>query len=419
MTERRRRFLFIHQNFPGQFVHLAAALAREGHEVVALGVEGREVPGVAYYRYKVAVPRGKSGAQLVREFETKVIRASACAQGMSQLAAKGFEPDVIVAHPGWGEALYCKDVWPRTRLLIFSEFYFHPEGGDYNFDPEFASDTPAQRSRLRMKNTALLHALSDADAAYAPTRWQYSQIPPEYKPKTSVIFDGIDTDLVRPDAEAQFQVPDTDLVLKAGDEVLTFVNRNLEPYRGFHSFMRALPDVLKARPNTHCIIVGRDEVSYGQKPKDGRTWREVMLAEVGDRLPLDRVHFVGALPYADYLKVLQVSRCHVYLTYPFVLGWSCVEALSAGCLVIGSDTAPVREVITDGINGLLTDFFDTQAMAEKIVRALEAPEQFEALRRVARDRIVAGYDLRTRCLPAQLALVNSLISRTSEQAANL
>lgn len=408
MRGAKKRVLFIHQNFPGQFIHLAVALAQEGHEVLALGIEGRDLPGVAYYRYKVPVPKGKSSVELVREFETKIVRASACAQGMSQLAAKGFEPDVIVAHPGWGEALYCKDVWPNARLLVFSEFYFHPEGGDYNFDPEFANDTPANRSRLRMKNTALLHALSDADAAYAPTQWQFSQIPPEYKPKTSVIFDGIDTNLVRPDPAAEFSVPGTDIVLRAGDEVLTFVNRNLEPYRGFHTFMRALPDIFRARPQARCVIVGRDEVSYGKKPKDGGSWREAMLREVGDHLPMDRLHFVGALPYQEYLKVLQSSRCHVYLTYPFVLGWSCVEALGAGCLVIGSDTAPVREVITHESNGLLTDFFDAEALAGNVIDVLASPRKFEAMRNAARDRVVARYDLQTKCLPAQMALVRAL-----------
>ena len=408
MKGAKRKFLFIHQNFPGQFVHLAVALAREGHEVVALGVEGREVAGVSFYRYKVPAPKTRTAVPLAKEYETKIIRGSACADGMLQLAKKGFEPDLIVAHPGWGEALFCKDVWPDVKLLMFSEFFFHAEGGDYDFDKEFGEDTPALRSRLRLKNTALLHALHDCDAAYAPTQWQYSRVPPEFKSKTSVIFDGIDTQLVKPDAAATFTIPGTEVTVAAGDEVLTFVNRNMEPYRGFHTFMRALPEILKQRPKARCVVVGRDDVSYGQKPKNGKSWREVMLKEVGDKLPLDRVHFVGALPYAEYLKVLQVSRCHVYLTYPFVLGWSCVEALSAGCTVVGSDTEPVREVIRDGETGLLTDFFDAKALAKRAVAVLASPEKYKHLGTAARETIVAKYDLESRCLPAQLALVKSL-----------
>jgi glycosyltransferase involved in cell wall biosynthesis len=402
-----RNILFIHQNFPGQFVHAAAELARLGHQVVALGVQGqgREVPGVRCVRYALPPLQRPSEVPAAREFETKALRGAACAQAMERLRSEGFTPDVIVAHPGWGEALFCKDVWPRARLIIFAEFFYRAEGADFCFDPEFAQDTVALRSRLRMKNSVHLQALHAADAVYTPTRWQWQQLPEEYRAKAQVIFDGIDTAAAAPRADASIALTRDKVTLTARDEVITFVNRNLEPYRGFHVLMRALPAILQQRPEARCLIVGRDDVSYGARPQGGGSWRQVMLAEVGAQLPMERVHFVGALPYKDYLRVLQVSRCHVYLTYPFVLSWSCLEAMSAGCVVVGSDTAPVREVIEPGVNGLLFDFFDTAALARQVVEVLAQPERFAHLGQRARQSVVERYDLQHVCLPAQLQLV--------------
>jgi glycosyltransferase involved in cell wall biosynthesis len=401
----KRRFLFIHQNFPGQFGNLARELARLGHEVVALGIHTRDVPGVRCLRYGPKPPARPSDVAAARDFESKVVRGLACAQAMDQLKREGFVPDSIVAHPGWGEALFCKDIWPAVRLLIFAEFYYSTAGTDYAFDPEFTHDDTAARARLRLKNSVLLHALSAADGGYAPTHWQQRQIPPEYRARFDVIFDGIDTGRVAPNPRADVRLGRDGLTLRAGDEVLTFVNRNLEPYRGFHVFMRALPEILRRRPQAHALIIGRDDVSYGSKPADGRSWRQVMLAEVGAALPLDRVHFVGALPYADYLRVLQVSRCHVYLTYPFVLSWSCLEAMSAGCLVVGSRTAPVEEVIEHGANGLLVDFFDVPGWVDQVTTALARPQAHRALTAQARRSVVERYDLRAHCLPRQVALM--------------
>ena len=351
-----KKYLFVHQNFPAQFVHVAAALAQQGNEVVALAIKGRAVPGVRLVRYAAAAPARASAVEAVRDFETKIVRGTACALAMEALKQDGFTPDVVVAHPGWGEALFCKDVWPIARLVIYAEFFYGTEDSDYGFDKELFQDSPAARARLRLKNTVHLHALSAADTIYTPTHWQRSKLPPEYRRKAQVMFDGIDTKVVTPDPAATVQLVRKQLTLTRNDEVITFVNRNLEPYRGFHVFMRALPEIMARRPNAHCLIVGRDAVSYGAAPRAGGSWREVLLKEVGHLLPVDRVHFLGGLPYCDYLRVLQVSACHVYLTYPFVLSWSCLEAMSAGCTVVASDTGPVREVIGDGVCGILTDF---------------------------------------------------------------
>ncbi len=400
-----QKYLFIHQNFPGQFVHLAAELARLGHEVVALGIKGRPVPGVKFLRYTPKPPERPSAVEASIDFETKIVRGVACAQVMARLKKGGFEPDVIVAHPGWGEALFCKDVWPNARLLIFAEFFYLTDGTDYSFDPEFTTDNLAGRVRVRIKNTVHLHALHAADAIYSPTHWQAAQLPAEYVAKTRVIFDGIDTQTVKPEAKAFVHLKRANLKLTAQSEVITFINRNLEPYRGFHVFMRALPAILQQRPNAQVLIVGRDEVSYGSMPKNGKNWREVMLAEVGGQLPLERVHFLGGLPYADYLRLLQVSSCHVYLTYPFVLSWSCLEAMAAECVLVASSTPPVKEVIEHGKNGLLFDFFDTAALTRQVVAVLGNRPAFKHLGQQARQDVINRYDLQTRCLPELLKLV--------------
>ena len=405
MQTHPQKFLFIHQNFPGQFVHIATELARLGHEVVALGIKGHDVAGVKFLRYQPQAPGRVSGVEAAIDFETKIVRGIACAQVMEQLKSSGFTPDVVVAHPGWGEALFCKDVWPAVRLLMFAEFFYGTEGTDYNFDAEFTADTLAARIRLRIKNSVHLHALHAADAIYAPTQWQASQLPHAYRSKTQVIFDGIDTQHVKPDASASIVLQREGITLNAQSEVITFVNRNLEPYRGFHIFMRALPEILRQRPNAHVLIIGRDEVSYGSPPKGGGTWRQAMLTEVAAQLPMARVHFLGGLAYEDYLRVIQISSCHVYLTYPFVLSWSCVEAMSAERIVVASRTGPVTEVIEHGKNGLLFDFFDVAALSRQVVAVLSQPEVFAHMRVQARQTVIERYDLQTQCLPALLRLV--------------
>lgn len=403
-----RRFLFIHQNFPGQFMHVAAELARQGHEVLALGMSAREVPGVKVLRYQVKAKPRHEGSELLEDFEVKVIRGSAAAQAMLALRKEGFTPDLIVGHPGWGELLYCKDVWPEVPLAVFAEFFYGAKGADYCFDPEFSKDTIAARARVRMKNTVHLHALHAADAGYAPTHWQHSQLPAEYRGKFKVIFDGIDTQVVAPDPKAFVELRNKGLRLTRNEEVITFVNRNLEPYRGFHVFMRALPAILRERPNAHVVMVGGNEVSYGSKPRTGDNWREVMMKEVGDRIPRERVHFVGKIPYDVYRQLLQVSSCHVYLTYPFVLSWSCLEAMATGCVVVGSRTPPVEEVITHGENGLLFDFFDADGLARQVCEVLADRPRFAPLGERARKTVVERYDLRGVCLPQQMELLLGL-----------
>jgi len=406
-----RRILFIHQNFPAQFVHLAREFVRQGADVKALAIQGGPMPGVDFRRYTVTDKAHLAVRDIVSDMEVKTRRAQACAAAMLRLQEEGFTPDLVLAHPGWGESLFCKDIWPNAPLVAYGEFYYSSEGSDHAFDPEFSTATPDSRMRLRIRNTALLHAYEAADAILCPTEWQKSRLPAPFQAKTQVIFDGVDTQLVRPDPAASIRLGRDQLTLTRRNSVLTFVNRNLEPYRGFHVFMRALPELLAAHPETHCVLVGEDGVSYGSPPRGHKTWRQAMLAEVGERLPMDRVHFVGRVSYANYLRLLQVSTCHVYLTYPFVLSWSCIEALAAGCRVVASDTGPVRDAITDGVNGRLFGFFDREGLVRATSEVLANPGRFDPLAERAMQEARERFDLETVCKPRQLQWLSTLVRR--------
>lgn len=404
------RIAFVHQNFPGQFVHLAPALAARGHQAVALTPDSNENPfKFALARYKWT-PREFPAAQfgLARNFAEMTYRGEAVASAAVELRDRhGFEPDVIFGTPGWGETLFLQYVWPRARRLLYAEFYYDADGPNEGFDPEFAR--PALRSKIGLAagGAHLLMATASSHKLLSPTRWQAQSFPEFVQPRISVIHDGIDTERVTPLEGVRVTIPGTDITIAKGEEILTFINRNLEPSRGFHIFMRALPAVLKARPGARVVIIGGDERSYSPPPAAGKTWRQVMLEEVGGSLDLSRVHFAGKVPYATFIDLMRVTRVHAYLSYPFVLSWSMLEAMSAGALVVGSRTPPVEEVIRDGINGRLVDFFDVAAWSAALIEALSEPERFETLRTAARQTIVDHYDLRSRCLPRLIDFVET------------
>ena len=394
------KILLIHQNFPGQFLHLAPALAARGHEVLALTDKNNNrtapVPVMRYDHKAQVVDPGQCrlGRNYTQMSDRGVTVARDCLRWRED---KGYVPDVIFGHSGWGETLFLKEVWPEAKLLVYAEFYYKGRGADVGFDPEFSPRSFDQVLIAQGRTAHLGQSLLHADAGLSPTEWQASTYPPALRRNIEVIFDGVETERLKPDPQASVTLPDG-RVIRAGDEVLTFVNRNLEPYRGYHTFMRALPEVMAARPEAQVVIVGGDDVSYGQPPKEGK-WKEIFLSEVRDRLDLSRVHFMGKVPYPTFVSLMQVSRVHAYLTYPFVLSWSMMESMGAGALVVGSDTAPVREVIRQGENGLLVDFFDVPAWSRTLTEALAHPERFTALRQAARKTVLERYDLKSVCLP--------------------
>jgi glycosyltransferase involved in cell wall biosynthesis len=363
------------------------------------------IPGVRLLGYAMPPVTSSTTLPTLRTTEAAVQRGQSVLTALLKLKKAGFYPDVVYAHPGWGETLFLKDVYSRAKLIHFCEFYYNTTGQDFNFDSEFPNDA-GDVLRLRMRNLHHLMALDQADVGIAPTVWQKTRFPLAYQSKIDVVHDGVDTGVVAPDPKAFVQLPRKNLRLTRNDEVITFVSRNLEPYRGFHTFMRALPALLKARPSAHVIIVGGNDVSYGRRLSRG-SYREKYLAELQGGLDFNRVHFVGKLPYPTFLRILQVSTAHIYLTYPFVLSWSMMEAMAAGCLVIGSRTAPVEEVISHDNNGLLVDFFSPNDLVDAICRACESPAEMQAIRERARQTIVDRYDLHTVCLPRQQALIEA------------
>jgi glycosyltransferase involved in cell wall biosynthesis len=391
------RLLFVHQNFPGQYPHLARHYAAlPGHEVVAVGEKANllrrpHIPGVKLLGYTLQEKR-------FDPFEAPVLKAirrgHAVAAGALDLRRRGFRPDMVLAHIGWGEALFLKDVFPAARVLLYCEFFYRARGGDMGFDREFPANEE-KLLRLRVMNAPLLMSLDASDWGMAPTVWQQSRFPAPYRARITTVHDGIDTAAITPGQPVE-------------EELITYVARNLELYRGFHVFMRAIPEIQKRRPKARIVIVGGDEVSYSPRLPEGETYRARLLRELDGRIDLSRVHFTGRIGYADYVSLLRKSSVHVYLTYPFVLSWSLLEAMSAGCLIVASRTPPVEEVITDGRNGLLFDFFSTAQIAERVDEALSNQEDLKSLRLNARATAVERYDLRSVCLPRQLQLVEAL-----------
>lgn len=402
------KILFVHQNFPAQFKHLAPALLKLGHDVKALAINNNPVPnGIEVSRYKPLRTNAPKIHPWLLDMESKVIRAEAVFYAALKMRDDGFNPDVIITHPGWGEALFLKDVWPNARMGLYAEFYYQADKNDIGFDAEFSKPNISEPCRLRLKNASHDLQFALADALISPTEFQRSTFPKSLQQKITVVHDGIDTQLLQPNTNAELRL-NSSVVLNRQSEIITFVNRNLEPMRGYHIFMRALPAILKARPNARVIIVGGDDVSYGSKPPEGTTWKKLFLDEVRGQLDMSRVHFVGKIAYPNFIKLLQISSVHVYLTYPFVLSWSLLEAMSIGCAIVASSTGPVNEVITHKETGNLVEFFDVEDFAVQVIHLLENPQEREYLGKAAREYAVANYDLQGICLPKQLEWVNRL-----------
>lgn len=406
----RKRILFVHQNYPGQFVHLAPALSARGHDVIGLTAEtNRRASPAAVLRYRHEVkPFPHDEWRIAAHFADQARRGERTARAAMQLKRNGYYPDIVYGHAGWGETLFLADVWPDARHVGYAEFFYNRIGQDVGFDPEFDGNFEHSVLALRARQASQLLALETVQRAISPTVWQASTYPDHIRGKITVIHDGIDALHIRPDEGASVELMNGRLRLHQGDEVLTFVNRNLEPYRGFHVFMRALPAILKARPQLCVVVVGGDAQSYGSPPPRYNSWREFMLAELKGQLDLARLHFVGKIPYPSFIKLMKVTRVHAYLTYPFVLSWSLLEAMSAGALIIGSATNPVEEVISHGDNGILVQFFDVKAWAEAIVRSLAQPELSRDIRVRARESIIRKFDLRSICLPEQIRMIEGL-----------
>ena len=394
-----RTILFIHQAFPGQFKLLARSLAAEGHKIFALAMNSTEtMPEVTLIRYApIRRQLDEKSPNLLREMDARLIRGESIYQAMKALKKQGLKPDVIYAHPGWGETLFVKNIWPEARFVIYAEWYYNLQGQEVNFDPDMPRLTEEKELRLTLKNTCSLHALADCDAAITPTQWQKSRFPQWAQDKITVIHDGLDIKELAAVKPRGLGIPSLGLKLRRGMPIVTYAARHLEPVRGFHYFMRSLPTILSANKEAHVIIMGRDagiaNVGYGSMNPKGTSWRKTMEAELGDTVDWKRVHFLGMLDRKLYLAMLKLSACHVYLTTPFILSWSFLEAAALGLPIVASDTAPVREFAH--LKGLdFVDFTDVEGLAQKVLAHINRVEDnffdanADALADLGKDRTI-------------------------------
>jgi glycosyltransferase involved in cell wall biosynthesis len=407
--------LFVHTEFPGQFSHLARHLAgARGHKVVAIGgPTSRDVEHVELRRLQFSRGPTPGIVASAATYEMACIQGEEAACAAAQLALEGFRPSVIIGHAGWGELLFLREVWPDAKIVAYAEYYYRGYGGDVCFDPEIDDQSLSNRIFACAKNAAFSMCVTEADLVISPTAWQRSCYPKSMRSRIVVVHDGIDTMEIRPDRSAVLKIGATGQVFRAGDEIVTYANRALEPMRGIHTFLRSLPAILKARPSAQVLIVGSaDERLYGRSPPEGTTWRDFFLQEIGDHVDSSRVHWLGLLDRTSFTHFLAVSRVHVYLTYPFVLSWSLPEAMSAGCLTVGSATPPVEDFIEDGRNGLLVDFFDHKALGDTVIDVLGRPiADFAPMREAARSTIVSQCDRDTICLPRLTSLIESMAGK--------
>ena len=379
------RLLFLHNNFPAQFGALARYMSIRGHDV-AFGTRWQGTPPdwLRMVRFRPHREVGKQQHPYLAFVENAVLNGQALARRGWEMKEAGYSPDLVVAHSGWGPGLYVRDIWPDAKYVGYFEWYYNSKGADVGFLSEPTRD---DLHRIRSRNAAILLDLAACNWGIVPTGYQASQFPELLRRKLTVQHDGVDTDYFAPAPDRRLKLPNLDL--SHVDELVTYVARGMEPYRGFPQAMAAFAEVLKRRPRAHVVIVGEDRVAYGRNLPDGDTFRKKMLRELDfDR---DRLHFAGRLPRNHYREVLLASSAHVYLTIPFVLSWSMIESMSAGCVLVTSDTDPVREVVRDGENGLLADFFDPGAIADRICAALERPDDFAGLRENARRTAVERY----------------------------
>jgi glycosyltransferase involved in cell wall biosynthesis len=397
------RVLFIHRHGPGQFVHLAKHLAARGQDVTLLcETSDRKLPGVRVIKHRSIDPRFLDGTS--PSYHLKL--GTQVAEVLDALRRQEGSPDVIVGHGGWGSMLFVKDVFPSTPALGYCEFFYQPKGADVGFDP--ATPTRIEDvTRLKARNFAQLSTLTSIDAGVSPTQWQRSLYPRAVQGRIGVVHDGIDMDFCLPDPNASLTLP-SGRVLRAGERIVTYAARDLEPYRGFPQFMRAAAALSRTDANVTFVVAGGDGSSYGPAPADGRTWRQVLMAETG--MDPSRIHFLGTLPHADLIKLFQVSAAHVYLSYPFVLSWSMLEAMSAGALIIGSRTQPVAEFLEHERNGLLVPFFDTDALARTMCEALDKGAALQNLRDAARATVQQRARLQD-SLARQVSGIRNLMER--------
>lgn len=406
------KLLFVHQNMPGQYREMIQWLVKHQSHEIAFLTQRKNAPqfdGVRTIIYKPHHVPAKDAYGLSKVWEAATGAGFGAAMAARQLEKnEGFKPDIVIGHIGWGELTFFKEVWPDVPIIGFFEYFYRMTGGIVGFDPSEPVSDHAP-FLMQARNAVPLANIEVTDLGQCPTLWQRDRFPQSFHDRMYVCHDGIRTDTLRPDPQAKLSLGRLKHPLTVEDEIVTYVARNLETTRGFHVFMRALPGMLQARPNARVLVLGGNDVSYGGKSPHPGGLRAQMEEEVGDQVDWSRVHFLGNIPYPDFQRLVQISSCHIYLTMPFVLSWSLMEAMSMQATIVASDVLPVREVITHGETGLLVDFHNSQALCDQVVDVLENREDYAHLGPAARRHIVETYDFETRCLPVHLSKINELV----------
>lgn len=410
------KILFVHQNMPGQYRELLQWLVAQnqvgaGHELVFLTQRNDvDMTGVTRLTYTPFHRPDKDAFGLSKEWEQAAGAGFGAVQMMERHQKEtGFKPDIILGHTGWGELSFMKELWPDVPVIGFFEYYYNLTGGLMGFDPEHPPSAQAGYFN-RGRNVVPSLNFTVVDQGHVPTYWQRDRFPKLFHDKMYVCHDGIRTDRLGPNPAASVSLGRLDQPLTRDDEVITYIARNMERARGFHIMMRALPAIQAARPNARILMIGGNETSYGRESSHPGGLRGEMEAELGDRVDWSRVHFLGRVPYGDLCQIIQLSRCHIYLTMPFVLSWSLLEAMAMQATVVAADVAPVREAITHGKTGLLVDFFDPEALAAQVADVLVRPAEYAHIGANARAHVVREYDFLTRCLPEHIAQINRLVT---------
>lgn len=400
--------LFIHRTFPGQFEFIIQYLLQEGHKITFITNNERtdEMIGVKKYIYRLKYQVSPNCSNFLQHYEQSVIHAQAVAELALKLKNDGYVPDIIYGFSGWGSSMFIKDVFPDVPFLCYFGWFEQPKNSVFDFDGTVLDIET--REQIQCNNTHLLMNLYSCDAGITETNWQNSQFPKEFQDKIKVIHNGVSTELCKPDKNAKFIIKGKSIELSSSDEVITYGTRGMEPYRGFPQFMEAVAKLLKVRPNAHFVIAGEDVVCYGPKLSDGKTYKQLMLEKLD--IDMNRVHFVGGLPFNEFVKLLQVSSAHIYLTYPYVLSWSLLDAMACECCVIASNTKPVLEVVKDNYNGLLVDFFDVDMLVQKVEYALDNKDKMIDIRINARKTMLDEYDFNI-LLPKQAEYIKALIKK--------
>lgn len=408
--------LFVHQNYAGQYRELLPRLARTGKHRIVFLTQRKIAQAPSDHTVVVYRPDGataKDAYSYTAWYEGAIRNGVGAMQAARQLAKSGFKPDVIIGHAGWGELIFMKEVWADVPVIGGFEYYFIPEGGLIGFDPEFR-EQPDIAPKLRARNAPNYLSFMACNDGHTATLWQKNTYPALFHSKIKVLHEGIRTDLLTPDHTGPEALTIGRVKFQRGDEIVTYIARSMEPSRGIHIMLRSLPALQKARPRARVAIIGSDDISYGSRLPDGQTFRQMLMKQLGDTVDWSRVHFVGQIPYPSLIRLLQLSHCHVYLTAPFVVSWSLLEAMALEKTVVASNVSPVQAFVEHGRNGFLVDFFAPDKLATQVADVLAHPDNYREIGRAARRLVVRDFDFETVSLPKWLCLLNGQVPRAKQ-----